>query len=193
MLLTWGRLEMPTQPRSWNQVENTSDIAPTTSVKSGDERRLWRPRTKPERRRYNGRSPEAYRIRALEKQYLARVRNPDDPIVQAAVHRAAEMTMVAEALRAQAVRGEQLNITALVRAENLARRCVRELHLRQLEEQKPLSLSEYLSSKQTDTDVRENPADSAEKSRTDEAANPTGNTIQSDHAAATKSDDEAAA
>jgi len=92
-------------------------------------RRTWR-----ERRRYDGRTPLAYRIRALVKEYAAAVGDgASNPMMAAAIRRAAELQALAEQARADAVRNGAFDPIALARIEGCADRAVRKLRLDQYE------------------------------------------------------------
>ncbi len=148
-------------------------------------------RSRPERRRYDGRSQEARRVRVLFRGYVARLSDPTDPLLVLAARRAAELVAVAERLRAQAIRGEPTDFSDLIKIENAGRRAVRELHLKTIEEKRELSLSDYLANKTFDSDTAPNGAAKEQKEQRDQdAAAPNG---APDIAAATKQSDEAAA
>jgi hypothetical protein len=88
-------------------------------------RRTWR-----ERRRYDGRTPLAYRIKALVKEYSVAVGvGASDPMMSAAIGRAAELQALAEEARASAIRNGSFDPIALARIQNTADRAVRKLRL----------------------------------------------------------------
>jgi hypothetical protein len=88
-----------------------------------------KPRSRVEKRRYNGRSAEARRVRVLFQGFIARLDDAANPATVAAARRAAELVALTEALRAKAIRGEAIDLANLVKAENLAARSVRALGL----------------------------------------------------------------
>jgi hypothetical protein len=88
-------------------------------------RRSWR-----ERRRYSARTSLAYRIKALAKEYTAAVGvAASNPMMAAAIERAAELQALAEEARAAAVRNGVFDPVPLARIEGVADRAVRKLRL----------------------------------------------------------------
>jgi hypothetical protein len=101
-------------------------------------------RLRSERRRFDGRSPTAVRIRALVRQYTAAVGDgASNPMMAAAIKRAAELQALAEEARAKAVRNGTFDPIALARIEGVADRAVRRLRLDQYEPPLP-TLEELL-------------------------------------------------
>jgi hypothetical protein len=87
-----------------------------------------------ERRRYDGRSALACRIRVLVKEYTAAIGAvASNPMMAGAIRRAAELQALAEEARAFAVRNGAFDPIALARIEGVADRAVRKLHLDQYE------------------------------------------------------------
>jgi len=86
-------------------------------------------RSKPEQARYSGRSREAYLVRKQEAELRAALDlvEPINPLMTAAIRRAAELHVIAADLRAKHLRGEPVDITAIVRAENAHRRALEAL------------------------------------------------------------------
>jgi hypothetical protein len=83
-----------------------------------------------ERRRYDGRSATACRIRALVKQYAAALGDAArNPMTVAAIRRASELQALAEEARAAAVRSGVFGPIALARIEGIADRARRALDL----------------------------------------------------------------
>jgi len=88
-------------------------------------RSTTKPRTAAERARYNGRSREAVLVRKQVAELKAALGDvPLSPLAVAAIKRAAELSVIAADLRAKRLRGEPVDITAIVRAENAHRRAV---------------------------------------------------------------------
>jgi hypothetical protein len=100
-----------------------------------------------ERSRYNGNSREHHRVRALAAGFRAQLGDASlDPIMSAAITRAAELTMLAEMKRAAAIRGEDVDLGDLIRLEGAARRAVADLRLPIIErEEKGSDLESYLA------------------------------------------------
>jgi len=97
-----------------------------------------------ERRRYDGRSALGCRIRVLVKEYSAALGEAaSNPMIAAAIKRAAELQALAEEARAAAVRNGAFDPIALARIEGCADRAVRRLRLDHYEPPLPL-LSELL-------------------------------------------------
>jgi hypothetical protein len=83
-----------------------------------------------ERRRYDGRSALGCRIRVLIKEYTSIVGgNAGNPMMAAAIRRAAELQALAEDARAAAVRNGTFDPIALARLEGIADRAKRALNL----------------------------------------------------------------
>jgi hypothetical protein len=92
-------------------------------------------RLRSERRRFDGRSAIAVRIRALTKAYAERLGSAaNDPATAASVRRCAELEAIAEQFRADAIRTGNFDPFAMARAENLAARAKRALGLDRLPE-----------------------------------------------------------
>lgn len=131
-------------------VETCIDIG-SVERKSRERRGTAKPRSRPERRRYNGRTHEARRVRSLFESFIAHM-DADDPMSVLAARRAAELVAVAETLRAQAIRGEAVHVRDLIKVENTAARAVRELHLGHKREPSGPNLDQYLASKHSEAD-----------------------------------------
>jgi hypothetical protein len=73
------------------------------------------------------------------------------PVIVASIQRAAELGVIAADLRAARLRGEQIDIAPLVKAENAFRRAVSELGIKPTvqRDQRHLSLDTYLAQKPT--------------------------------------------
>ena len=83
-----------------------------------------------EKRRFDGRSPEAWRIKQLEEQYTAELGEvASKPAVMQAIRRAAELTMLSEMKRASMIRGEAVNVSDLLRLEGVMRRSLDHMRL----------------------------------------------------------------
>ena len=80
--------------------------------------------------RWKGNTSEGRRVRDLYRALMHKLGNPADMIMQARVMHAAELYVAVEAQRLRAVRGEDVNLDALVRLSNAADRAVRRLGLR---------------------------------------------------------------
>jgi len=90
----------------------------------------------------------ARRVRDLTSAFSAELQG-DAPLSvtqEAAVRKAAGLLSAAEDLRARALRGDPVDMPALVKLENLADRAVRALHRKRARPPAP-SLGEYLRSK----------------------------------------------
>jgi hypothetical protein len=83
-------------------------------------------RSNPLRGRVNGRTPRGRRFRALYRSFMTKLPD-DDANAQATALRAAELTIIAEDLRARIVAGKVAPDAELVRIENLAARARREV------------------------------------------------------------------
>jgi len=98
--------------------------APIASRSSGD--------TAPVHRRLarvDGRSKAARRVKALIRAYSERLNITADALIQADIVRLAECEVLCEQLRAQALRGESVDLLSLNRLEGTARRLRVALHL----------------------------------------------------------------
>jgi hypothetical protein len=95
--------------------------------------RVRRHRSLTQVRRFDGRTPEAARIRMLEALFLEQLGIAAgakiNPILQLSIKRAAELTQISEARRAQAIRGEAVETVELVRLENAATKAMKVLGL----------------------------------------------------------------
>lgn len=122
-----------------------------TTVRSRGNRAKTKLRSRSERRRYGGRSHQAARVRALAAGFRAQLGDvSSDPIVSAAITRAAELTMLAEMKRAAAIRGEDVDLGDLIRLEGAARRAVADLRLPVVErDEKGETLAQYLDANAT--------------------------------------------
>jgi hypothetical protein len=88
-------------------------------------------RPRRERQRYNGNSPEHYRVKALAGALRAQLGDVViDPVTAAAIGRAAELLTVAEQIRGQRLRGEAVSVEDIVKIENAARRAVVDLGIK---------------------------------------------------------------
>jgi hypothetical protein len=102
-----------------------------------------------ERRRYDGRSSTAVRIRALVKEYTAIVGDAaDNTTMAAAIRRAAELQALAEDARAAAVRNGVFDPIALARIEGIADRAKRALNLDRKPDDGVSDLDRYLQSRE---------------------------------------------
>ena len=108
-------------------------------------------RSRTDRARYNGRSREAVRVRTLVAGFRTQLGEAArNPVIAAAVMRAAELAMLAEQLRARAIRGETVDFDALIKLEGAADRAVRRLGITKPEAPKAPSLDDYLRQKYPD-------------------------------------------
>ena len=81
------------------------------------------PRSAIERSRFKGTSIEGVRIRLLRNQYKIELGDVCTvPAVAKAIHRAAELVIIAEMLRAAMIRGEAVNADQMLRYEGVAAR-----------------------------------------------------------------------
>ena len=81
------------------------------------------PRSAIERSRFKGTSVEGVRIRLLRNQYKIELGDVCTmPAVAKAIHRAAELVIIAEMLRAAMIRGEAVNADQMLRYEGVAAR-----------------------------------------------------------------------
>ena len=78
----------------------------------------------------DGRRRAAKRLRAIVAEMEAQLGRPLSDATRMLVKRAAELALAAELLRGALVRGEPVDIGALVRLENLAARALRDLRAR---------------------------------------------------------------
>lgn len=93
-------------------MEMHADTA-VTVARSRSKRASAKGRSRPERARYNGRTREAVRVRTLAASFRAQLVRADvviDPIMSVAITRAAELIMLSELKRAQAIRGEDVDL-----------------------------------------------------------------------------------
>jgi len=82
-------------------------------------------RSRPEQARINGRSREGVRVRALQRQFRAEIgEEAENAVVALAVRDASELTMLAEMQRAALIRGENVDLSNLLRLEGVARRAI---------------------------------------------------------------------
>ena len=119
--------------------------AETIATQSRADRTPAKPRSRVEKRRYDGRSAQAVRVRSLIAGYVARLGVGADI---ERIRRAAELQVIAEELRAAALRNEPIDRAALFKAEGYADRAVRALGLDRQPEPKRSALTEYLARKQ---------------------------------------------
>lgn len=111
-------------------LENIEDNA-ETPLRSRAERGPVKARSRTERARYNGRSREAVRVRMLAAGFRAQLGDAaDNPVMAAAITRAAELVMLAEQKRAAMIRSEPVDLGDLIRLEGAARRAIADLHLK---------------------------------------------------------------
>jgi hypothetical protein len=104
-------------------------------------------RSRTEAARFNGRTREGVRLRALEKQFRTHVGEvANTPVATLAIRRAAELVLLAEIGRAKLIRGEAVDLSHLLRLEGVAARAFAALALplTRHESSEP-SLAEYLS------------------------------------------------
>jgi hypothetical protein len=98
---------------------------------------------KASRHGYSGRTSLAYRIKALVKEYTAAIGvGASNPMMAAAIERAAELQALAEQAQANAVRNGTFDPIALALIEGVADRAVRKLRLDHYE---PVPTDETLS------------------------------------------------
>ena len=107
-------------------------------------------RSRTEQARINGRSRAGCRVRALQKQFRAEIgEEANSTAVALAIRDAAELVMLAEMQRAAMIRGENVDLSNLLRLEGVARRAI--AFMRQLarevrgEAQPTLTLEEHLA------------------------------------------------
>lgn len=115
-------------------------------------------RPRRERQRYNGNSPEHYRVKALAAALKAQLGDVVvDPILAAAITRAAELLAVAEQIRGQRLRGEVgVTVGDIVKIENAARRAVADLGIKPAAEREEQSdLATYLAERYGERDAEE--------------------------------------
>jgi hypothetical protein len=106
-------------------MESTGNTA-TTATRSRPSDTPAKERSRPERRRYNGRSAEAVAVRKAVAELKAALNlfDPINPLMAVAIQRAAELGVIAADLRAARLRGEPVDIVGLVRAEGAYRRAL---------------------------------------------------------------------
>jgi hypothetical protein len=78
----------------------------------------------------DGRRRAAKRLRVIAADIEGQLPAPLTAAMRAMVKRASELALAAEMARGQLVRGEAVDVVALVRLENLAGRALRDLHNR---------------------------------------------------------------
>ena len=98
--------------------------APIATRSSGDIAPVRR-----RRKRIDGRFKPARRVKTLVRAYRERLNNTADALIQADIVRLAECEVLCEQLRAQALRGESVDLLSLNRLEGTARRLRVALHL----------------------------------------------------------------
>jgi hypothetical protein len=111
--------------------------------------------------RIDGRSKPAKRAKELAASFVAQLGDAAlDAATSAAVQKAAELVVVAEEIRAKALRGEAVDFTALIKIENAARRAVADLGLDRKRPSAPaMTLADYLDANhQADADQAEETA-----------------------------------
>jgi hypothetical protein len=95
-------------------------------------------------RRANGNTATGRRVRDLYRAFLQHMGNPADTVTQSNALNAAELAVAVEQARLPAIRGEAVDIDALVRLSNLADRAVRRLGIRPGKASVP-TLAEHLA------------------------------------------------
>jgi hypothetical protein len=114
---------------------------------SRPQRKYYPTRSKIERARFNGRSREGARLRMLERQFKAHLGEvANSPVAVLAVRRCAEIVMLAEVQRAKLIRGEDVDLSHLLRLEGVAARALAALGvpLTRRDTSQP-SLADYLA------------------------------------------------
>jgi len=104
-----------------------------TEVRSRPKRAPAKARSRTERARYNGRSREGVRVRVLTAGFRAALGGPTGALMELAIARASELVVIAEGVRARAVRGEPVDLDMVVKVENAARRAVADLGIKPAE------------------------------------------------------------
>jgi hypothetical protein len=108
------------------------------SARSRSDAAPAKPRSRPERARYNGRSREARLVRLQEAELKAALGDvPVTPIMAAAIKRAAELSVIAADLRAKRLRGAPVDTAEIVKAENAHRRAVADLGIKPSSNREP--------------------------------------------------------
>jgi hypothetical protein len=102
------------------------------------------PRAEGGRRRPDGRTRAARRVKALQAQFLAALGDIDETTVER-VRTLAELTATAEAMRTKALGGDEVDLGALVKLENTVARARRELLAAVKRKPAPTALAEYLA------------------------------------------------
>lgn len=97
--------------------------------------------------RLDGRTIEAQAVRRQMADFVAALGGPAavDAVAMLRIERAVELSVTAKRLRTRALRGEPVDIAALVKIENAADRAMRDLGLDRQREPAGPSLTEYLA------------------------------------------------
>jgi hypothetical protein len=93
----------------------------------------------------DGRSAIAKRAAKVMGRFVTALGGHVDPVTLVQVRRAAELVVTAEQLRSKTLRGDPVDLLALVRLENLATRAVAALGLDRRREPAAQTLDEYLA------------------------------------------------
>jgi hypothetical protein len=121
-----------------------------TAVRPAKDRRRTRPIAPFDKRTRTGR-----RASELAKVYAACIgESANDPITETAIRRASELRALSEALRARALRGDEMvSADDIVRVERLAEQAERALRLdqRERERERVPSLADYLKQQHAPT------------------------------------------
>jgi hypothetical protein len=106
-----------------------------------------RRKKKPTMPHLDGRTRQARRIKAITESFVSALGGVIDDASMVRVRRAAELIAVAEIARAHTLTGKKVDMSKLIRAENLAARAMRELGFDKPRRAVP-DLRSYLASKQ---------------------------------------------
>ena len=127
-----------------------------TPVENATDTRAISAKPKPNKRRARVQVDHRYAIGRRVKELVAVFRarlgpDADDPIVAAAIARAAETVALSEQLRARALRGENVSPDDVLRASRTADLLTRRLHLDRHRPAAPTqTLAQYLSQRRDD-------------------------------------------
>jgi hypothetical protein len=111
-------------------------IAGQTAANSGPTRRRIA--------RIDQRTKPALQVKAKVAAYTARLGGTADAVLLAACHKAAELAVIAEGLRAKQLRGDSVDLSEMAKAQGLADRAERALGLDRKREPAGGTLADYL-------------------------------------------------
>ena len=127
-------------------MQSTGSDSATTDSRLRSKRH-FKTRSRIEKARFNGRSRQGARLRMLEKLFRAQLGEvANTPVAVLAIRRACELVMLAEDGRAKLIRGEDVDLSHLLRLEGVAARAISALGmpLTRRDTSQP-SLADYLA------------------------------------------------